>query len=672
MQNRRETKGILKWTTISFGSLSMLVSGFYIFHWFPFGFMVHEFSYMLLLVALLISPIFLLYPTSKSLAKPKVPWYDVCLFFLSLAIPLFFASKGYTLASKGWEFTAPAYASVLIAVEFFLVLEACRRSSGIPLTVVCALFLFFPLFSAHAPGLLQGMGYSFLGTMSFMGFSREGLLGIPIRVFGNLVIGFMIFAVAMIHVGAGRFFIDLGTALLGRTRGGLAKVAIFASAFTGSISGSPISNVFTTGSFTIPAIKKAGYPKEFAAAIEACASTGGALMPPVMGVAAFIMAEFLGIPYYSICLAAAVPSILYYFALYMQVDAYAAKMGYEGIPLEEKIPPFWGTLKRGWIYILPFIVLAYFLVYEATESQAPFYATGALLVLAMTRKATRFSLKSFVGFLEECSKFLASFVVILASISFILGSLSMTGVGAGLASGIVHLGGGNVFVLLVLGAATSSILGMGMTMTACYIFLAMVLAPALIEGGIYPLAAHLFIMYWGMTSFITPPVALSAYAAAAIADANPVKTGVKAMRLGLSIYIVPFFFVLNPALILHGPSLEVVLAVLSAIVGMGLIGQALEGYLVKAGTMGRLGRIFVFVSGILLAFPGLSFRDIYSFPGWPLDLLGLIMLGLFIGTVSFKRQNQSISQIHARKSTTLKRGQSKFKTLRHLDTHSGT
>jgi len=371
----------------------------------------------------------------------------------------------------------------------------------------------------------------------------ESIIGIPMRVVGNLLIGFMIFAVVLQHTGAGKFFLDFSLSLLGPLRGGAAKVSIMASALMGSISGSVISNVLGTGSVTIPAMKRTGFSARFAGAVEACASTGGIVMPPVMGAVAFVMAEVLQVPYVTIIITAAIPSFLYFFCLFVQVDAYAARNGIVGTSREE-CPKFLTVMKEGWFYLLAIALLIYIIVILWRETHAAWITTVVLLGLTMFRKATRMTPRKFLDLIEGIGKFMGEITSILAACGLIIGSMGLTGVAHSFSSEIVKFAGGNMYLLLVFGAFASFILGMGMTITACYIFLAVVMAPALIEMGLYPLAVHLFVMYWGMASFITPPVALGSFAAASLSGASPMETGVQSMRLGIATYIVPFFFVL--------------------------------------------------------------------------------------------------------------------------------
>ena len=427
------------------------------------------------------------------------------------------------------------------------------------------------------------------------------------NAFANLVVGFLVFGVALQYTGGGAFFLNLAFALLGKRRGGPAKVAIFASGLMGSMSGSVITNVLTTGVMSIPAMKRVGFRPAYAGGVEACASTGGVLMPPVMGATAFVMATFLEIGYAEIVIAAAFPSLLYYLGLFMQIDAYAARNGLQGLPANE-LPPVSQVLRDGWYFVFVFVMLIVMLLYMQREAQAPYYATVTLLVINQLAKKHRWSLKRFVEFLEGVGTLFAELLAVLAGVGLIIGALTLTGKVGSLTYELVRIAGNSVIMLLVMGALTSFILGIGMTVTAAYLFLAVTLAPALVAGGLDKLAVHLFLMYWGMISFITPPVALGAYAAASIAQSNPMKTGFEAMRLGSIIYFVPFFFVLNPALIGQGPVGEILLVLTTAVVGIVLIASGLQGYLYGIGALDGAaaawpGRVLLVIGGLILAAP---------------------------------------------------------------------
>jgi TRAP transporter 4TM/12TM fusion protein len=490
-----------------------------------------------------------------------------------------------------------------------LVLEAARRAGGLPIFVIVTLISLYPLVADVMPGPISGLASTLGETASYHAMSIESILGIPMRAFAELVIGFLIFGVALQHTGGGKFFLNLAFALLGGTRGGAAKVAIFASGLMGSMSGSVITNVLTTGVMTIPAMKRTGFAPHYAGGVEACASTGGVLMPPVMGATAFIMATIIEVPYADIAIAAVIPSALYFFGLFMQVDAYAARGKLQGLARVE-LPKLGPTLREGWYFVFVFVLLIFMLIYLRREALAPYYAAAVLLLLNQLFPHNRWDWQAFRSFLMSTVMLLVELTAILAAVGLIVGALSMTGMAGTLVNDLVFLAGGSTLVLLLMGALTSFIMGIGMTVTAAYIFLAIVLAPALTQGGLSPMAVHLFILYWGMLSFITPPVALGAYAAAALAKAAPMRTGLEAMRLGSIIYFIPFFFVLNPALILQGSWQGIIVATGSAFLGVVLVAGALQGYLLGLGDLRQAGRaqwparLLIIAAGMSLATPG--------------------------------------------------------------------
>lgn len=492
-----------------------------------------------------------------------------------------------------------------------LTLEAVRRCGGTTLFVLVLIFSLYPIVADRMPGPVSGMASTAAETASYHVMSIESILGLPFRAFAQLVIGFLIFGIALQHTGGGRFFINLAFALFGHVRGGSAKVAIVSSGLMGSMSGSVITNVLTTGQLTIPAMKRDGMSKEYAGGVEACASTGGVLLPPIMGSTAFVMATFLNVPYTTVALAAAIPAALYFFGLFVQVDAYAARTGLKGTP-REQLPNIRETMRDGWFYIASFLVLIFLLVYMQREAVAPFYATGLLLILNQLSSRHRWDSKAAGAFLVATGKLLVELLSIMAGVGLIVGALSVTGLSGTLVNDLLYIAGDSVLMLLLMGALTSFVLGIGMTVTAAYIFLAIILAPALIQGGLDPMSVHLFILYWGMLSFITPPVALGAFAAASIAGASSLATGFKAMRLGSVIYFIPFFFVLDPSLIMAGSWWDTLSATATAAVGVLLIAGSLQGYLLgigfldRPGSLGVAGRAFTGFGGGLIALPGLE------------------------------------------------------------------
>jgi TRAP transporter 4TM/12TM fusion protein len=494
-----------------------------------------------------------------------------------------------------------------------LTMEGLRRTGGWSLVLSVLPFSVYPLFAEWSwLGPLRGNQSSLDQAVAYHMLSNESLLGIPMRAFAETVIGFLVFGTALMLTGAGKFFINLAFALCGTFRGGAAKVGIFASGLLGMMSGSVVSNVLTAGTMTIPTMKRTGFSPSYAGAIEACASTGAVLAPPVMGATAFVIAEFLNIGYAEVALAAAIPAALYYLALFMQVDAYAARNRLEGLPRAE-LPSVWATMKEGWYYLLVIALLIVMLLHFKRESHAPFYATALLLVLnQLFSKDKRWTLRSIVDFLELNGRTFVELVAILAGCGLLIGAFSMTGVVSSLANDLLRIAGDSAFLLLVMCAITSLVLGLGLTTTACYIFLAILVAPALEKLGLNRMAVHMFIFYWGMLSAITPPVAIASFAAAGIAGAAPMRTGWESMWVGSIIYFVPFFFVLNPALVLQGPSpyLQAVGHATLIAVGVLFICGGIQGYQAGIGDLRKASflewplRVLLVIGGFVLATPG--------------------------------------------------------------------
>ena len=498
-------------------------------------------------------------------------------------------------------------------VMWAVLMEALRRTGGWSLLLSVFPFTVYPLFADQRwLGPLKGSQSTLEQATAYHVLSNESLLGIPIQAFADTVIGFLVFGTALMMTGAGKFFINLAFALCGTFRGGAAKVGIFASGLLGMMSGSVVSNVLTAGTMTIPTMKRTGFKASYAGAIEACASTGAVLAPPVMGATAFVIAQFLNVSYADVAIAAAIPAALYYLALFMQVDAYAARNGLKGLPRRE-LPKVWTTLKQGWYYVFVIALLIVMLLHFKRESHAPFYATALLLVLnQLFSRETRWSGRTILDFLEMNGRTFVELVAILAGCGLLIGAFSMTGVVSSLANDLLRIAGDHVFLLLVMCAVTSLVLGLGLTTTACYIFLAILVAPALEKLGVNRMAVHMFIFYWGMLSAITPPVAIASFAAAGIAGAPAMRTGWESMWVGSIIYFIPFFFVLNPALVLQGddPYLEALGLATLAAVGTLFICGGIQGYQTGIGDLRRAGalewpiRVMLVLGGFVLATPG--------------------------------------------------------------------
>jgi TRAP transporter 4TM/12TM fusion protein len=614
--------GSVRKLVVVMGTIGIFLAMNQVFNWNFFGVMeifgvdlIIDTSFFYIMLGVFLSMVFITYPAHPGV-KNKIPWYDWVCFALSMACAFYMAYFGQTIIQEGWETIAPDEATFLAGIICFLCLEAVRRVGGWILFSVCTFFFFYPLFAEYMPGFLWGPESAIEEFIRQHALGTESIIGLPMRVVTRLLIGFLIFGSALVITGGGEFFMAFATALLGRTRGGPAKVAIISSGFFGSLSGSVISNVVTTGQITIPTMKRTGYPATYAGAVEACASTGGALMPPVMGAVAFIMAEFLNVSYTTVVVAALVPAVLFYLALVLQADNYAARNGLKGQPPEE-IPNLLDVVKSGWYYLFSLIMLIYMLIGLRIEVHAPYYATGVLLISSVLFGGkNRITLSGFIELIVDATKNIVNIVGILVGIGMIVGSLSYTGVGPAFSGELLQFSGDNVFLLLVLGAMTSFILGMGMTVSACYIFLAIVMGQAIADAGLNLVAGHLFILYWGMMSYITPPVAVAAVAASTIAGSHPMKTGLMSMRLGIILFILPFLFVFSPTLILHGEPLHIIKDVTTAVIAVWLLASAFEGWLYWMGRIEWAG----FRVPVLIA------AGLFLFPGWETDLGGIVVL----------------------------------------------
>ena len=605
-------------------------------------------QYLYWLLFLLLPFVFIYWPGYKGAPMDRVPWYDVGLFLTTAAVSLYYVMRGGRILDEGWEYEVPedaVEAQYLAYVLWILVLDATRRAGGMAIFIIVALFSVYPFVADQLPGILLASSPDWTEIGNRMAMSNEAIFGIPMRAFGTLVIGFLIFGVALQHTGGGSFFLNLAFALLGHVRGGPAKVAIFASGLMGSMSGSVVTNVLTTGVMTIPTMKRVGFRPAYAGGVEACASTGGVLMPPIMGATAFVMALFLEVPYKEVAIAAIIPSVLYYFGLFMQIDAYAARHELEGLPPAE-MPSLRQTMKEGWYFIAVFALLIWMLVVLNQETIAPYYASALLIILNQIFPYHRWDKEKFWDFIASVGKLFAELAALLAGIGLIVGALVVTGKIGNLASDLLALAGGSTIILLLMGAFTSFVLGIGMTVTAAYVFLAIALAPALIKGGMDPMSVHMFIFYWGMLSFITPPVALGAYAAAPIAKAPPMRTGFEAMRLGSIIYFIPFFFVFDPAFIWQGPIEQTGLLFTQAAAGIIFVAGGLQGYLLFVGSLahsvlGWIARMGMIIGGLMLAMPG---NDIIGWSNVELAIGAAILIGTGVGAAILGRKDLPIEE----------------------------
>ena len=608
--------------------LTVCGAGLAVFTMFGFsvgGVALFDVQYYYLLIACFLPSAFLLMPMRKK-DKGILRWYDIMFAALALGGSLYLFTEAYSIVMTGWFPVSPnnfAVATILLA----LILEAARRGGSTVFLIVCLFMGLYPIFAGHMPGIFFGISSSWDTTIGYMVLSSDGLLGIPLRVLGDLLLGFLVFAAVLVASGAGKFFLNLALALLGRFRGGPAKVAVLSSGFFGSLSGSIFANIVATGSVTIPTMKRTGYPSHYAAAIEACASTGGVLMPPVMGALIFIMCAVLNMEYAVVMVAAFIPAILYYFGLLMQVDAYAGKVGLKGLPRVE-IPSIVKTLKEGWPFIAVLVFLVWGLLYMRWERLAPWYASGLMLLLSFARRETRPTLGRIIRMLKQTGELMTRTFSLILPLGLIIGGFTMSGTAPAFTAAIINLGGESIFLVLLLGVATCYVLGMVGVGVGAYVFLAVTLAPALVEAlGVNVLAVHLFIVYYAMLGAITPPVALGSFVAASVAGSSPMKTAVQSMRLGIVIYLVPFFFLFNPSLILQGSILEVLYLFPLCLLGIVFIAGGMEGYLVKVGKVPLWVRPLLVVAGFLIALPG-----------WMTSIIGAVLALLIIPIILKTRE----------------------------------
>ena len=464
--------------------------------------------------------------------------------------------------------------------------------------------------------------------------TSDGIYGIPLYVASTYIVLFIIFGGILIRSGVGRFFVDLAVALTGHRTGGPAKAAVVASGMTGTVYGSAVANVVTTGSFTLPLMKNYGYRAKFAAAVEACASSGGQITPPIMGAAAFIMAEFLEAPYSYVILAAIIPAFLYFTTIYFMVHVEAEKHGIQKID-KSVLPNVIEVLKGGGHMLLSLVVLIGLLIYGKTAMTAGFWSIVSVIILSFIKKNTRMSVVDLLGAFESGIKSTVPVTIACACAGIIIGSVFVSGLGLKFTQSVIDLSGGVLFILLCLTAISAIILGMGMTTTAVYITVAALIVPSLIESGIMPIAAHRFAFYFGVVSTITPPVALASFAGAAIAKSPPMATAVESSKVGIAKYIVPFAFVYNPSLLMEGPIIWSIYSLISVLLAYWSMTLGLEGWF--NGRLNAFKRTLALLSSVTLLIPPL--QKIYGIDGIYFNLLGIIILMLIYylqGKLNFK------------------------------------
>ncbi|MEC7763654.1 MAG: TRAP transporter fused permease subunit [Pseudomonadota bacterium] len=560
-----------------------------------------DLTYYFLLMACYLPLAFLLLPAWPG--ETRVSWASYVPALAMFAVSVFMAYHARSLVFGSWVPVKETWQLVTASLIFILILDAARRAGGYVFLALVAILGLYPVFAEFMPGILWGPPSTLARTIAFDVFSGDAMLGVVTRVVGELIIGFLILAALMVATGAADFFLNLAMALMGTSRGGPAKVSVLASGFFGSLSGSIFGNVVSTGSLTIPAMKRGGFPAHYAGALEACASTGGMLMPPVMGAVAFIMADFTNTEYRVIVLAAAIPSVLYYFGLYCHVDGFASRNGLKGLERSE-LPKVRQVLKDGWPFLIVLAFLVWGLVFMRWERLTPFYASALLLILTTLHPKLRLSFSRIPDLFFQIGKLLSQTFALLLPTSFILGGLMATGVAPVIAASLVRMGGDGLIPVLAIGIAVCIIFGMLGMIVAAYLMLALTLAPALEQiAGLNTLAIHMFIAYYASLAAITPPVALAAFLASRISDSDPIRTSMHAARLGIVLYFVPIFFLFEPALILQGHWTATVVWTALNVLAVIVIAAASEGQMPRIGRLPGWSRLPLFATGLLIGFP---------------------------------------------------------------------
>ena len=541
--------------------------------------------------------IFLTYPFKTKEGSDKgVSILDFALAALGLAVNMYIFLNLDAISARAG--LVEQVDIIFGTITIVLVLEAARRCVGKELPLLAIVFLAYAYLGPYLPGDMMHRGYSFERLVDHMFISAEGIYGIALGVSSTFIFLFILFGAFLSATGLSELFTNASQAIAGHKPGGPAKVAIIASGLLGMINGSAAANVVTTGAFTIPLMKKVGYQAHFAGAVEAVASTGGQIMPPVMGAAAFIMAEFLGVPYKLVMLTALIPAILYYVAVWVNVDLEAKKLGLVGIP-KDQLPDAKAEIMKSGHLLLPIVLLIYLLLADYTPSYAAFYSIVALVIVSFFKKHTRMNIKSLVFALTSGARQAVGVAIACAVVGIIVGVVSITGLGLQLANMILVLAGGMLIPTLILTMVACMIMGMGMPTSAAYIVAGTVAAPAMVKLGVDPLVAHMFVFYYAVLSAITPPVALAAYAGAGIANASPSKVGWTAVRLGLAGFIVPFMFVFSPALCAIDSSIWVILRCLcTAIIGIYCLACSIQAFMLKP--LNVIERVLMFASALLL------------------------------------------------------------------------
>jgi TRAP transporter 4TM/12TM fusion protein len=568
--------------------------------------------------------VFLLYPPRVSHSDNRLRWHHWLLAAGAVYVGLYMALNYMRIMEAGGDYTTRDY--IMAGCGILVVLEAARRTVGLPIVVLAATFLLYAFLGSYLPGFFAHRGFSLQRIASHMYLTTEGILGIPMGVMASFIYLFILFGSFREKTGLGQLFMDIGNAVAGWASGGPAKMAVVTSALEGTVSGSSVANTVESGSLTIPMMKRLGYRPEFAAAVEASSSTGGQIMPPIMGAAAFIMAEFLGMPYLDIAKAAAIPACLFFFGVFIEVHLEAKRCKLRGLRRDE-LPKFSTVMRERGHLIVPLFAIIGFLLVGFTPLYAALMGLLTCVAAGAVRKATRMSLREILDAFELGARNAVGVTLACACAGIIIGVVTLTGLGLKMGNGLVMLAGGNLLLTLFFTMITSLILGMGAPTTANYIITATIAAPALILLEVHPLAAHMFVFYFGIVADITPPVALAAYAGSGIARSDPLATAIIATKLSIGAFLVPYIFVFNPAMLwIDTTAVALVQTLITSCCGMTGVGASMIGYFLRP--MSWLERGVFFVGGLLLIDPG-TFTDLIGF--------GILAVGLGAQIIKMRR-----------------------------------
>ena len=579
---------------------------------------------------------YLLFPMKKEMPKDKLPWYDVIIAIVGACSWLYISINFDSLVRRAGIYNTT---DIIIGIVGILILfEACRRIVGTPILIISLVFIVYALFGAYAPGFLNHRGYSIQRLVSHLYYNTEGIMGTPIGASATFIFLFIFFGALLDKTGIGQFFIDICNAIAGSYDGGPAKVAVLTSAMFGTVSGSSVSNTVGTGSFTIPMMKSLGYRPEFAGAVEASASTGGQLMPPIMGAASFLMAESLGIPYKEVAKAAIIPAILYFTGIFIMVHLEAKKTGLKGLS-RDSLPKIGELLMKKGYLVIPLATIIYFFVLGKTAIYAGLMgiiAAGLVAIInsivdIILKRERSFTFNDLIDVFVNGARNIISVAVACAMAGIIIGVITLTGLGLKIGAGLISISGGISILLLMLTMISSIILGMGVPTTANYLITSTIAAGAIIGLGFEPLAAHMFVFYFGIIADVTPPVALAAMAGAAIAKSDPLKTGFEATKLSIGAFIIPYMFIFNPQILMINTTfVEVIPILITSLIGMFGVSAGLDGYVFRKCNF--IERILFIAAGLLSIYP-----EFYT------DIIGIGLIAALIILQIITRKKKAIA-----------------------------